>query len=298
MTLTAKNPDVTLVATHPELNRIAVKRQIDAEYMLWLAFRRCVTLNGLSSHFNREHAFSLALEVGLSWSRRNFNRLINAGTGIFWGNDGERIYLRSFERVYKMLCDETAAANRSALFVEIEIKKSTADRRAELYWSWLYSRGEITISRDSLRDLFNLSHDQQRGYERSLGSRMVVHTNYCHLDADLYREQLENLPTYSFSFIQERFHDNKVSYITVVAFQLPNTYFARCREHGVSPFKPASKRAKQVTRTLYRRTLACGLKRRWWNFYDDWENAGMPVDGFIRTYFQGKKHVYRSGQYF
>ena len=289
--------DSHLIPTHPELNRIALKQQIDAEYLLWCVLRHVAAADGLSSHYNKSDAYDVALQADLSWTRRQFNRILIAGNGIFWGLDAGHIFLRSFERVYKMLADDTAAANRQPQFVAIEVQKSAAARRAELYWSWFLIRGEQTISRDSIQDLFGLSPDQQRAYEKLLQNRMIVHTNYCHIDADLYKEQL-NLPTYSFEFIQERFIDNKITYVKVVAYQLPNTYFARPMQSGESPVAKTPKRAKHAAGTLYRLTLACGFQRRWFQFYDEFEALDMPDDSYIRTAFQGTKHIWRSGHYF
>lgn len=288
----------SLIPTHPELNRIALKLQIDAEYLLWCVLRHKVAADGLSSHFSRDDAYAIALQCGLNWTRRQFNRVVLAGNGTFFGTHETWIYLRSFDRVYKMLADDTAATNRNPQFVNIEVHKSAAARRAELYWSWLFVRGEQTIARATLQDLFGLSHDQQRAYDKLLEKKMIVHTNFAHIDADLYKDNLQNIPTYAYSFIQEKFHDNQVIYVNVIAYQLPNTYFARPKQSGESPVAKTPKRAKHVAGTLYRLTLACGLKRRWFQYYDQYEELDMPDDSYIRTFYQGAKHIWRSGQYF
>ena len=165
------------IATHPELNRIAVKQGIDAQYLLWAVLRQVVADSGLSSHFTREQVYSLALEVGLSWTRRHFNRVLDQGNYLFWTVGATKIYVRSFKRVYNRLADETAAGIPSALWVKIQPHKSALKRRSEFYWSWFISRGKQTIARDTLRDLFGLSHDQQRAYEDELGKRLIINTN-------------------------------------------------------------------------------------------------------------------------
>lgn len=290
--------DSHFISTHPELNRIALKQQIDAEYLLWCVLRHVVAERGLSSHFDKSDAYDVALEVGLSWTRRQFNRILSAGHGTFWGLDNSHIFMRSFERVYNLLADKEAAAVASARFVTIQPHKSAAARRAEFYWSWFISRGESTIARESLRDLFGLSNDQQRAYERLLGKRLKINTNYCHIDADLYQHDLKNIPVHAYSFIQEKFTDNRVEYVNVIAYQLPNTFTARESGHDESSLVFAPNRALKATRALYRHTLACSNNERcYFNFYDEWEKH-MSDKAYIRTYYQGKKRIWRSGHFF
>lgn len=290
--------DSILIPTHPELNRIALLQQIDAEYLLWAVLRHVTSTQNLSSHFNRDDVYSMCLEVGLSWTRRHFNRVLADGDGTFWKAGKSRIFLISFKKVYNLLADETAAAIPSSLFVTITPHKSAAERRAEFYWSWFSSRGESTIARHTLQDLFGLSHDQQRGYERLLGKRLKINTNYCHIDADLYKNDLKNIPGHAYSFIQEKFTDDKIEYVNVIAYQLPNTFTASTSKHGESPLVFAPNRALKASRTLYRLDSACSNNERcFYDFYDQWEKHMNP-DAFIRTYYQGKKRIWRSGHFF
>jgi hypothetical protein len=290
--------DSNTIPTHPELNRIALKQQIDAEYLLWCVLRHTVAERGLSSHFDREQVYCIALAHGLSWTRRHFNRVIIQGDGTFWKAGKSRIFLTSFKRVYNALADKEAAAVPSPRFVLIKTHKSALDRRAEFYWSWFISRDEQTIARATISDLFGLSPDQQRDYESSLGKRLIIKSNYCHIDADLYANDLKNIPGHAFNFIQEKFQDNKVEYINVLAYQLPNTYNAREHKHGESPQVFAPNRALRASRTLYRLESACSyIERCFYNFYDEWEKH-MNQNAYIRTYFQGKKTIWRSGHFF
>jgi len=289
--------DSNLVPSHPELNRIALKEQIDAEYLLWCVLRHAVAGRGLSSHFEKFDAYNIALEVGLSWTRRQFNRILQQGNYTFWTAGKSRLYLRSFEKVYNLLADTEAAAVASARFVTIHPHKSAAARRAEFYWSWFISRGESTIARATLTTLFNLSQDQQRAYEKLLGKRLKINTNYCHIDADLYKKDLKNIPGHAYSFIQEKFSDNRVEYVNVIAYQLPNTFTARETGHDESSLVFAPNRALKATRTLYRLASACSNNERcYFNFYDEWEKH-MNSDAYIRTYYQGKKRIWRSGHF-
>ena len=290
--------DSISIPTHPELNRIALKQGTDAEYLLWCVLRHYTAICGTSSHYTRQQVYTIALEFGLSWTRRHFNRVLDAGNQVFWTVGKVRLFLRSFRKVYNALADETAAGIASPQFVRIIPQKSALERRAELYWSWFIARGESTIARATLTDLFGLSPDQQRAYEKSLGSRLHINTNYCHIDADLYKKDLKNIPGHAFNFIQEKFQDDKIEYVTVLAYQLPNTFTARESRHGESPLVFAPNRALKASRTLYRLDSACSNNERWYfNFYDEWEQHMNP-NAYIRTYYQGRKRVWRSGHFF
>lgn len=286
------------IKTHPELNRTAIKHQKDASYLLWCVLSDAVKVSNLSSHYSKESAYETAKSYGLTYSRRNFNRILNDGNYLFWTIGSHKIYLRSFKKVYNALADDSAAAIASSLFVMIQPQKSAAARRAEFYWSWFAVRGEQTVSRDTLRDLFGLSHDQQRDYEKLLGKRLLVKFNHCHIDADLYKNQLKNIPTYAYSFIQERETVDGIETINVIAYQLPNTYIASKTACGESPLRFAPSRALRVTRTLYRLASADSHHERcYFNFYDEWEKH-MNSQAYIRTFYQGRKRIYRQGQYF
>ena len=286
------------IPTHPELNRIAIKQHIDAEYLLWAVLRHYTATCGTSSHFTRQEVYTIALDSGLSWTRRHFNRILEAGNHIFWTVGKVRLFLRSFRKVYNALADVTAARIPSAQFVMIQPHKSAAARRAEFYWSWFVSRGESTIARDTLRDLFGLSQDQQRSYEALLGSRLKVNTNYCHIDADLYQKDLKNIPVHAYSFIQEKFNDNRIEHVNVIAYQLPNSFTARESRSDESSSVFAPNRALKATRTLYRLDSACSYNERWYfNFYDQWQEHMNPK-AYIRTFYQGRKRIWRSGHFF
>jgi len=288
----------SLIPTHPELNRIALKQHIDAEYLLWCVLRFTAVKSNSSSHFIKSDAYDAALVNGLSWSRSQFNRILQAGNYLFWTVGESRLYLRSFDKVYNLLADKEAAAIASSRFVLIKPHKSAAARRAELYWSWFISRGESTIARATIADLFGLSADQQRAYEKLLGKRIKINTNYAHIDADLYKNDLKNIPQHAHNFIQEKFNDNRVEYVNVIAYQLPNTYNAREYVHGESPQVFAPNRALRVTRTLYRLARACSyIERCFYDFYDQWEKHMNP-DAYIRTYYQGKKRIWRPAHFF
>lgn len=288
---------MTKINTHPELNRIAVKQGLDLPYLVWCILRTDSIVHSLSGHYNKNDARRVCIKLGLNFRLRHWARIWDAGHGIFWGLDESIIHLRSFKRVYKMLADDNAKHVSSADFIAISVHKSHKVRRAELYWSWFYHRGEVTISRETIQDLFNLSPDTQRSYETSLGSRLLIKTNYCHIDAQIYRKNPRNLPSHSYTFKSEKFSDNRVYEREEIAYQLPNTFIARNGDSGVSPVRFAPRRALNVSRMLYGNTHHSYKPQRYVK-HEELYNPAMGDSVYIRTYYQRKKRINRIRHYF
>lgn len=285
------------ISTHPELNRIALKRSLDTVYLVWCILRRDVSTNHLSSHYNRNDARRVCVNLGLNFTKRHWSRIWENGHGIFWGFNNGVIHLRSFKRVYKMLADENASLEASPDFIEIEIIKSPAARRAELYWSWFYHRDEVTISRDTISDLFNITHDTQRNYENILGNRLLIKSNYCHIDAQIYAQNPRELPSHSYTFKSEKFSENRVYEREEIAYQMPNTFIARNTDSGVSPVRFSPRRALNVSRNVYSKTQHEYRLQRYVKHEELYRDA-MGNEVYIRTYYQGKKRINRIRHYF
>lgn len=283
------------LSTHPELNRIALKRSLDLPYVVWLILRHEIRINNHSSHFNTHSARKVCMNFGLNFSLRHWRRIWKSGERIFWGQGYGKIHLRSFKRVYNLLADDTAKNVPSPLFIEIEIYKTSIERRAELYMSWFASRGEITIARATITELFNLSADQQREYETILDGRLLVKSNYCHIDAKKYRNNPIELPPYYNTFVHEKFENDRVSDETTIFYQMPNTYIPS-KAHNANAATFAPRRCIGVSRTLYRHTNSLYQPKRYHLYLSDLSQIdGKPE--YVRTYFQGKKRINRIGHY-
>lgn len=287
---------MTTIKTHPELNRLALKEKLDTPYIVWVVLRHEISQQNLSGHYTKKDVRKLSASHGLNFTTRHWKRIIKAGENVFWGNSYGHLHIRSLKRVFTRLADDNARLEPQFDYVRIEIHKQSAMRRATLYHSWFMNRGEVTISRATLQDLFGLTPDTQRSYERLLGKNMLVKSNYCHIDADLFKKSPRNLPQHAYTFEHEVFENNKVYTRTEIAYQMPNTFIARSLVSGESPKTSAPRKALQVARTQYGTTQHSYNKQRYYRHFDLWqENSDSTA--YFRTYYQGKKRINRIGHY-
>jgi len=295
----------------PELGRLAMRESLELAFVAWSILRDFAVTNNLSGHYSKKDAKRVLAQYGLTYDRRHILRLMQSGESIFWRIGDKKIYLVSFAKVsqhfeqFRKPCD--MQAKTSKLFVQIEVSKSIEAIRSELYFAWFAQFAEKTISRDTLKDLFGLSHDQQRAYEKRLGSRLLVKSNYAHIDQETFYETNRQaitpygdvLPSYSFKIEYERAQTfGTPEKISAIQYQLPNTFIAR-PEQGKQfiPVQDASNRAKNAIRDLSRPVISLQtLQRIFWTKWHQFEVYGTQ-DSFIRAYFQGKKRLWISGHY-
>ena len=290
-------------SVHPELARVAIRQGVELPFAVWSILADSVRLENLSSHFTKKEAIAIAAKNGLRFTVRHWSRIWAAGQQIFWGSEGNRIYLRSFRRVAwrfeALINDKDLSHQVRDKFIKIQLSGGTEDLRANLYWSWFAQFEEKTISRETIKDLFGLSHDQQRSYEAILGSRLLVKTNYSHIDSRAFKEAPRELPNHHFEIDYERWieTDSKVEIVHAIQYQLPNTFIARSGEHGESPAARASNRAIKAAGTLFGHTDSSFTTRRtYWQKWSQFEKFGSQ-DGLVRVFYQGKKRLWLSGHF-
>lgn len=288
---------MTTIATHPELNRLAVKNGIDLPYLIWCVLRDEMRKNNSSGHYTKNDVKNICRDNGLNYTPRHFKRIFNDGDNLFWGLGDGTLHMRSFKRVYSRLADETANNVSSVNFVKIESHKSSQLRRAEFYWSWFVSRGETTIARETISEIFGLSADQQRAYEKILGTRLLKKSNYAHIGLKQWQNKPFKLPSYYYTYTREKFENNTISYEIEIVYQLPNTFIASNSHCDVSSSEIAPRRAKNVVRMQYGTTEHSYNQKRYYSHPDQW-HPDQGLNCYIRTYYQGKKRIYRIGHYF
>lgn len=291
------------VFVHPELARLAIREGLELSFVVWSILRNEVVANKHSGHFTKKEAIAIAMNHGLRFTLRHWSRIWAAGNPIFWGSDNNRIFLRSFRRVCWRFAefrqDKDLSALPQAFLIRIQLSGGMEDLRAQLYHAWFLQWEEKTISRATLHDLFGLTPFQQRSMEALLGSRLLVKSNYAHINADSYAENPRALPEHHFEIKYEREvrFDEDIDTVTAIQYQLPNTFLARFDEHGESPAIEASNRARKAAGTLFRDTETLNqLKRTYWLKWSDFENLGT-LESFVRAYYQGKKRLWISGHY-
>lgn len=299
-----KNGEIIMsFAVSPELGRMAIREGLEMPFVVWSILRAFAVAQKSSTHFTKKEASEIVAQNGLQFTARHWRNLWAKGHGIFWGMDSQRIYLVSYRRLalkfqaFIKPCDLKLPGQEK--FVEISLSGRVADVRAKLYWAWFLQWPEKTISRDTLRDLFGMSHDQQRAAEVRLGGLLLVKSNYAHIDLEAFKQNPESLPEHHFTIQYEREvrFDEDVDTVQAIQYQMPNSFIGRAGSGNPFPVSDASNRAKKAMRTLNRQFSSLfPLERTFWLKWSEFEALGT-MESFVRAYYQGKKRLWLSGNY-
>jgi len=300
-----------MLKINPNLGRLAIRQRLELPFVVWATLRQSSIEQKSSSHYSKKQFKSLMAQNGLTYNRRHVLRIMQQGEGIFWRLGAKKVYLISlanvtayFER-YLQPCDYAAAIDTK--FIEITLSKSIEAIRAEIYFAWFAQFQEKLISRATLTDLFGLSATQQRAYEKMLGNRLIVKTNYAHIDAANFRESPQSLPEHHFEIEYKREITRgsdidtdfvgETQKVNAIQYQLPNTFFARPSNGGFIPYADASNRAKRAILGLFRRVSSLNSNQRmYWVKRSQFEKlAGF--DSLLRVAWQGKKSLWIVGHY-
>lgn len=288
---------------HPELGRFAAKLDLVVPFFVWSILRQVAIDENLSSHYHKNDAKSILKKFGLGYSPIHLNRILKKGEGLFWSQFEGTIFLRSFEKVAKKLIaklgDQDKIYHAANLMASCRVHKSLEKMNAELYWAWFLQSDEKTISRATLQDLFGFSPQAQRSYEKILGSRLIVRSNYAQIDAENYKQDPEPLPEYQFSITYEREirFDEDTETVIAIQYQLPNSFLARMGSDDLAVLDLASNRVKRVARTLLRQTD--GLRPNiasYWLKWSSFERNGKLED-YVRCFIRCNKALWLIGKY-
>jgi hypothetical protein len=311
--LAIKNGEIIMsFLVSPELGKIALREGLESSFVAWSILRSYVVAENHSGHFTKKRASRILAESGMNFSTRHYANIWQQGLGIFWGIEKNRIDMRSIKHVsecfqaFRKACDEKLPGQ--VFFVQISLSGGIEDLRAQLYWAWFAQFEEKTISRATLQDLFGLSPDQQRAYEQILATKILVKTNYAHINNDLYQDNPQALPEHHFTVKFEReISLNQdagaaagfgMQEVIAYQYQLPNTFIPRHEDSHEIPVPFASNRARNAIRCLDSHSdNESSLKRIYWLNRAKFERLGT-LESFVRAYYQGKKRLWLAGNYF
>lgn len=286
----------------PEHARLATLANLQTAYVVFCLVRENLKKANASSHYTKKYIMSLLID--LNFPRRKWSRIFRAGNNVFWGMSHGIIHLRSYKRVTRALeaITGTRIDSRDCFKCEIEIEitseTSLQEISARLYWSWLYARGEITIARDTLQSLFGISQDTQRNYDAILGDCLLIKSNYCIIDLDKsYQACPVDMPAHATNFRYDRTRgDNSVNEVAAIQYQIPNTYIARVVNAGNRTTTAPNSLIDVIQTRAWLTTNTCAYKVLYHANMRDLERNGSP-DSYVRTYYNGKRRVWRLGQY-
>lgn len=286
----------------PEHARLTLKADKITAYVVFCLLRENVKTHNESSHYTKNQIKSLLKP--LNFSSRKWTRVFKAGDNIFWNCEHKKLYLRSYKKVTQNLervtGDKIDFNYKFAREVELEItsQDTSATIGSKLYFSWFLARGEITIARDTIRDLFGLSHDRQRNYEMILDHLIIVHHNYAHIDSEKYKQNPQELPEHHYSFRYERFTDDHVSSHEAIQYQLPNTFHVS-RDVGTKDQRSTRNASQSLRKAIRARSWHTesyeqnqALYSEYWRDFE--RNNGSE---YVRAYMQGIKRLWLSSHY-
>lgn len=283
----------------PEHARLSIKADKTTAYMIYCLLRANVQKQNASSHYTKNEIKSLFIDLG--FSPRKWTRIFQDGNGIFWNMEYHRLYMRSYDKVTRNLERFTVDKidYKSRFLRQIELEYNLGDNNAllsaKLYFAWFLARGEVTIARDTITDLFGLSSDQQRHYESLLSDNLLIKHNYAHIDFEDYQARPRQLPQHHYTFGYERLTEaNKLQKRQAIQYQLPNTFIASNGQ------KPTTRATKSLIKACLRRSWHTDSyehnKALYMHTWRDFEKKGNE-DCFVRAYSQGIKKLWLSSHY-
>ena len=219
----------------PEIGRICVALRNDNLLRLWAILRDSGA--GRGGWLDRDSLYN-ALGLARDYTRRHYNRLINAGAGLFWqlwpdnriALVGGKKLAASLTRLAAQTDPGLVATNRpGAREVVIPLGGNLAEWRGHLYGDWLAHRGDPTISRGKMAALFARDETSLIRWEQS-NQRIRISRNYGQVildgddQADRYMDYLPDHPGLKRAYTW----DGRI----LLTWRMPNTYHASYRQLG------------------------------------------------------------------
>lgn len=231
-----------LVRVDWELGRLAIALHRAAEFRLWSIGRDITRQQSGSGVILKAELVKRTETGGIGYTRRHFNRLLAAGEGLFWHVHGEKLYLRSSQKVAQAITEQ---AREQGLLVEtnlpgvrdvyVEVYGSLERFEAMLYAAWIAGRGqkrELTISREVLSQLFGRHENTIRRWEKNRLKMLIARrANFAQCpDIDRY---FYHIPAHSQPYVcRVRIDDKPTEEIVRIRWQLPNTYTSSLKPHA------------------------------------------------------------------
>ena len=226
----------------PELGRVAMGLGVACEFRVWSVARH---FYGIPGWVERETLFHTLKSARVVTTKRNFNRLLRTGDGLFWELPRNRVYLRGYIRVTRQLVKHSLTSNPVLVATNVPGVPSIfvkaggdlGDFKANVYGAWLAYRESPIISRAALCKLFACSDTTLRNWEQRLGQSLEIIHNRAQtaLNPKENRAITAYLPTHAYEYATK--HGD-----VHLRWQQPNTYRPNYfRQH---PGKGQSRKAR------------------------------------------------------
>ncbi|MBZ0241129.1 MAG: hypothetical protein K8H77_10805, partial [Cutibacterium acnes] len=162
-----------LIKVDWELARIAVKLEEAAEFRLWAIGRDLTSHQQGSGVITKAELWQRLQVYGIQYSPRHFNRLLKAGTGMYWHLAGENLYLTGYQRLSPVMVervdeDEIVGNLPGVWPMLLDPSGGLEQWESTVYAGWVAGRGwkkAVTISRQMQAVLFGRSENTIRKWE-------------------------------------------------------------------------------------------------------------------------------------
>jgi hypothetical protein len=303
------------VRVDPELGRLAIGLDLTAPFRIWLVLRHHYGNPGWT---DRQTLYEALQHAGIAHSRRHYNRLLQEGSGVFWGLGGNgRVWLRGSIRVVKEITQWALRDNADLIRtnvpgvrdVYVRVDGSLKRFKARLYAGWLAHRESPKIARATLCTLFGCTRETLWAWEDELGSTLQIVPSYTQTAVDPKEDDriVDYIPEHAYNYLTRQ-HQVRIRW------QSPNVYRTRLiRQH---PCKGQSRKVRVTVTKIIRdsqpaenRAGSCSEKqlafgRAHWEprqyfatgerlrqFLKGWQARGITMEALITP--QTPRQVYR-----
>ena len=242
------------IKIHPGLGRVVLLHDLGLVYRVWLVLRSA-DVNG-SGVVGRETARQALQAHGLT-ARHLITARRQSGSEKWFTVFPNRIEYRSLESV----CVDFGVEPGRPVVVDAGVVGNLQEFRAVVYAAWFVKvdGDERTISRDTLTELFGVSHETQRRWERLAGIDVTANLGSCAVD-ELGKAQaiipvdnrLDGLDRLGRSYIFERVTDDGQ---VVLYWRTVNSYRADLALGRVGKSRKVTRRVRKGGQTTGAATL-------------------------------------------
>ncbi len=282
-------PQKEIIKLYPSIALGMLQKEATAAGRIWLLLKY-LDENGRGWLESREVRFRLTDSTSdlRVCGRRQLRKLLQAGEGIFWQRDKQRIWIKSVAKVAEQLEVERLTHQPVGVPVSVLTQK-IGTVRAHLYASFHSGRSGAPISRETVAELAHVTPRSQRRYDRI--AKVRKQTNYAvgqQANTQNLQEMAWQKGNATFTLTDFKGKQGRAGK-TYLAWQLPNSY----RGPHERLAKGQQKRINQELTDLFMQGMTgngqcLGLEKR---FFD---NGRIAAKAFSKAkdeiYWKGKEN--------
>jgi hypothetical protein len=209
-----------MVPVDLNLVKLAIGLHLGNVIRLWLAGSH---FRGTRVYAEREDLVKALTAYSISYTRRNFKKLLERGSGLFWNLDGGRVYFMGWKRLSVTLAALAVQRSYTGLLMDkpgvrrtyLSLDGKLGDFEARVFAAWIDDK---TIARETQEQCWNRTRQQLWRWQQRAKVRSTPNTGYTFDSEDVRIPR--NGTTY-----RRRVRDGG-KWKLATAWPLPNTYHA------------------------------------------------------------------------